>query len=57
MTPKPIQYRVGDATAPVADGNKIICHLCNDIGAWGKGFVMALLNRIWQPRTSISQPS
>lgn len=32
----------GDATAPIGSGLKIICHVCNDIGAWGKGFVMAV---------------
>lgn len=37
----------GDATAPVAEGNKIIVHICNDIGGWGKGFVMALSQK-WQ---------
>lgn len=37
-----IHYVKGDATAPVGEGNKIIVHVCNDIGAWGKGFVMAL---------------
>jgi O-acetyl-ADP-ribose deacetylase (regulator of RNase III) len=37
-----ITYRKGDATAPQGDGPKIIAHCCNDIGAWGKGFVMAL---------------
>jgi O-acetyl-ADP-ribose deacetylase (regulator of RNase III) len=26
---------------------KIICHVCNDIGAWGKGFVLALSRR-WE---------
>lgn len=36
----PIQYLTGDATAPVGDGKKIIAHVCNDIGAWGKGFVL-----------------
>ena len=37
-----INYLTRDATAPTAIGNKIIVHICNDIGAWGKGFVMAL---------------
>ena len=36
-----IQYLTGDATAPQSQGNKIICHVCNDIGGWGKGFVLA----------------
>jgi len=43
----PISYLKGDATDPVGDGNQIICHVCNDIGGWGKGFVMALSKR-WQ---------
>lgn len=37
-----INYVTGDATAPQGDGIKIICHICNDIGAWGAGFVLAL---------------
>jgi len=39
---KPINYTVGDATNPQIPGNKIIAHICNDIGAWGKGFVLAV---------------
>jgi len=45
-----IQYIVGDATAPVGDGNKIVAHVCNDIGAWGAGFVLALSRRWPQPK-------
>jgi len=37
-----ITYVTGDATSPQVEGNKIICHICNDIGAWGAGFVLAL---------------
>jgi len=37
-----INYVIGDATRPIGDGKKIICHICNDIGAWGAGFVLAL---------------
>ena len=40
-----IQYIKGDATQPTGNGNKIIVHVCNDIGGWGKGFVMALSKR------------
>lgn len=40
-----IQYVIGDATQPQGDGNKIICHVCNDIGAWGAGFVLAISKR------------
>jgi len=33
----------GDATKPhCGKGRKVICHICNDMGGWGKGFVMAL---------------
>lgn len=40
-----MQYVVGDATQPVGTGNKIICHIVNDIGLWGAGFVLALGKR------------
>ena len=45
-----IQYLTGDATRPVGDGNKIIAHVCNDVGRWGKGFVLALSKRWREPR-------
>lgn len=45
----PIAYVKGDATAPLAKGVKIICHICNDIGGWGKGFVLAVSRRWEQP--------
>lgn len=41
-----INYVKGDATAPEGSGNKILVHCCNDIGAWGAGFVLAL-NKKW----------
>lgn len=44
-----ITYRKGDATRPVGEGHKLILHICNDIGAWGSGFVVALSNRWPQP--------
>ena len=40
-----INYLTGDATNPVGAGPKILVHICNDIGGWGKGFVMAISNR------------
>ena len=40
-----IIYQVGDATRPASAGNKIIVHVCNDAGGWGKGFVVALSKR------------
>jgi O-acetyl-ADP-ribose deacetylase (regulator of RNase III) len=44
-----ITYLRGDATCPQAKGPKIICHICHDIGGWGKGFVLALSKRWKQP--------
>lgn len=44
-----ITYTKGDATAPTSSGNKIIVHVCNDIGGWGKGFVMAISKRWKEP--------
>lgn len=44
-----INYIKGDATNPTTEGNKIIVHVCNDIGGWGKGFVMAISKRWKQP--------
>jgi O-acetyl-ADP-ribose deacetylase (regulator of RNase III) len=41
----PIIYLQGDATSPQASGCKIIAHICNDLGGWGKGFVMAISKR------------
>jgi O-acetyl-ADP-ribose deacetylase (regulator of RNase III) len=45
-----IQYITGDATTPIGQGNKIIAHVCNDVGAWGAGFVLAISKRWPQPR-------
>ena len=44
-----IKYVVGDATTPIGDGIKIIAHVCNDIGAWGAGFVLAISAKWSQP--------
>jgi O-acetyl-ADP-ribose deacetylase (regulator of RNase III) len=44
-----INYVIGDATAPEAEGMKIIVHVCNDIGAWGAGFVLALSKKWKKP--------
>jgi O-acetyl-ADP-ribose deacetylase (regulator of RNase III) len=40
-----INYLQGDATEPQTDGNKIIAHICNDVGAWGRGFVFSLTQK------------
>lgn len=44
-----IEYLIGDATAPAIAGMKIIVHVCNDIGGWGRGFVLALSKKWPQP--------
>lgn len=46
---KNITYIKGDATSPEVKGKKIIPHVCNDIGKWGAGFVMALSNKWSEP--------
>ena len=40
-----IDYCDGDATLPQGGGNKIIAHVCNNSGTWGKGFVLAISTR------------
>jgi O-acetyl-ADP-ribose deacetylase (regulator of RNase III) len=40
-----ISYLVGDATDPQVPGNKVIAHVCNDVGSWGRGFVLSLSKR------------
>jgi O-acetyl-ADP-ribose deacetylase (regulator of RNase III) len=45
----PLTIIKGDATSPQAAGPKIIAHLCNDIGGWGAGFVLAVSRRWPEP--------
>ncbi|MEV7547625.1 macro domain-containing protein [Streptomyces sp. NPDC089915] len=45
----PITIISGDATSPQAKGPKIIAHVCNDLGGWGKGFVLAISRRWPEP--------
>lgn len=49
-----IKFIKGDATQPQGSGVKIIAHICNDRGGWGKGFVLALSKR-W-PRDRDDSP-
>jgi O-acetyl-ADP-ribose deacetylase (regulator of RNase III) len=44
-----VTYVDGDATDPRGDDNKIVAHVCNDIGGWGKGFVVAVSRRWPEP--------
>src|SRR6516165_2739395 len=47
-----IEYIKGDATCPQGKGTKIIAHICNDLGGWGKGFVLAISRRWTEPVTA-----
>ncbi|WP_369231535.1 macro domain-containing protein [Streptomyces sp. R21] len=47
-----ITYVRGDATVPLGKGVKVIAHVCNDIGGWGKGFVLALSHRWPEPEAA-----
>jgi len=40
-----IEYLVGDATHPNGPDVKIIAHVVNDIGRWGRGFVLSVTKR------------
>lgn len=45
-----IRYFTGSALEPVTKGDKkFIVHVCNDIGGWGSGFVVAISNKWKQP--------
>ena len=45
-----IKYLRGDATNPIeVDGNKIIIHIVNSKGRWGRGFVLALSKNWKEP--------
>ena len=50
-----IHYVTGDATHPEGQGHKIIVHVCNDIGRWGKGFVLAISKRWQEPEKAYRQ--
>ncbi|MEU9171049.1 macro domain-containing protein [Streptomyces sp. NPDC048420] len=47
-----INYIRGDATTPSVKGVKLIAHVCNDIGGWGKGFVVAVSRRWPEPEAA-----
>ena len=50
-----INYLKADATIPQTEGNIIISHICNDIGTWGKGFVLAISKRWKEPAKQYKQ--
>lgn len=39
-----LKYVIGNALAPQSEKTNFIAHCCNDIGAWGAGFVIAISN-------------
>jgi O-acetyl-ADP-ribose deacetylase (regulator of RNase III) len=43
-----INYLIGDATNPQG-GVRCILHVCNDVGGWGRGFVLALSAKWKEP--------
>jgi O-acetyl-ADP-ribose deacetylase (regulator of RNase III) len=47
-----IRYVTGDATSPQAKGPKVIAHICNNRGGWGKGFVLAISKRWPEPEAA-----
>lgn len=49
VIPGRLKYVTGDATIPEAAGHRLIIHVCNDIGAWGAGFVLAVTKRWKKP--------
>jgi O-acetyl-ADP-ribose deacetylase (regulator of RNase III) len=40
-----ITYILGDATEPIGVGPRIIVHIVNSAGAWGRGFVLSVTRR------------
>jgi O-acetyl-ADP-ribose deacetylase (regulator of RNase III) len=47
-----IHYRIGDATRPAGVGPQIIAHVCNSVGGWGRGFVLAISKRWGAPEAT-----
>lgn len=47
-----LHYLTGDATEPVGEGVKILAHICNDYGGWGRGFVLALSAKSPEPEAA-----
>jgi O-acetyl-ADP-ribose deacetylase (regulator of RNase III) len=47
-----IRYVRGDATTPLGKGPKVVAHVCNDRGGWGKGFVLAVSRRWPEPEAA-----
>ncbi|WP_062260101.1 macro domain-containing protein [Endozoicomonas arenosclerae] len=50
-----IHYLKGDATSPQSEGAAVITHVCNDLGKWGRGFVMAISKKWPEPEQHYKQ--
>jgi O-acetyl-ADP-ribose deacetylase (regulator of RNase III) len=46
-----LHYLIGDATAPIVVP-ALISHVCNSVGAWGAGFVVALSRKTLIPEAA-----
>ena len=44
-----IKYITGNALEPLGDKRKVIVHVCNDVGGWGSGFVVAISKKWSEP--------
>jgi hypothetical protein len=54
-TPVELKHITADATEPTSASNgdcRFLVHCCNDVGAWGSGFVMALSERWPEPEAA-----
>jgi len=47
-----ISYITGDVTCPQGDGLKILIHIVNNLGGWGRGVVVAISRRWVKPEQS-----
>jgi len=47
-----LKYVIGDSTLPKGTGIKYIVHVCNNLGLWGAGFVLALSKKWREPEAA-----
>lgn len=47
-----LTFLTGDATNPAGNDTRIIAHVCNNVGGWGRGFVLALTRRWDRPEAA-----
>ena len=52
-----LEYVLGDVTKPIKKEGEIavIVHICNNIGKWGKGFVLSISKRWKLPETKFKE--